>query len=134
MVFMLLYTIIMLQASPQSILMWDEIYISMESLRSKRYKNAPYDANSDELLPSEDLAALQKHNKAIFDRMNLLLAEFHTLKHNANGPFHKRASISLMPVTMQAIKQYMLSKLLDEQNILSDVLVGTYSRRGHMSM
>ena len=74
----------------------------------------------------QELAVIQKHNKAIFDRINLLLVEFHQHRHGEKGKssFTDRAMSLLMNINVDNVKHYLKQQLLREQQAVVDVLIG----------
>ena len=117
--------------------MWDDMYVSMEQERSAQYKYSTSTTSSSsgnsnnkkgllELPIHQELSVIQKHNKAIFDRINSLLVEFHQQRHGTLGSssLSSRALASLMTVNTVNMKEYLKKQLLEEQLQVVDVLIG----------
>jgi len=131
--------------------LWDDVYVGIETARSQHYKHgsnqtattsaaAAGDAEVQylpELPLSQELSIHQKHNKAIFDRINTILTEFYqhryaSCKHKLDSTTSPGISVNwnsnmaaeIYPVTLDSMRSYITRKLLDDQQQNLDVLVG----------
>jgi hypothetical protein len=112
-----------------SSLLWDGLFSELETKRTRRYKG--------NRALAADVALHSRHNRAVFDRINLLLQELYFRSHPQQGQEMRgtqRLSLGLQcPLTVESLKIHLTEILRDEnQHCVVDVLCGRRAFTDHI--